>query len=215
MELILYHYVHCPYCIRVRMAFGLLGLNYTSKVLPYNDEKTPIQLCQKKMLPIAKIDGTYMNESLDIINKVDTSNQFNITSVIKSPDFKELDELINKLAENVHNLAMPYWIYTAEFDEQSRIYFQKKKELKRGPFKDLVQNRVIFEKQLIKDLKLLEDKLVPYYLNSNISIFDILISAHLWGLYIVPEFQFSTRLNDYLQSVKKQCNFNYHQDFWS
>ncbi len=50
----LYHYVHCPFCVRVRMAFGHLKVPYKSVVVPYDDAKTPIDLCQVKMLPIIK-----------------------------------------------------------------------------------------------------------------------------------------------------------------
>ena len=42
MELKLYHYVHCPFCVRVRMILGFLQLPYQSIVLPYDDEVTPV-----------------------------------------------------------------------------------------------------------------------------------------------------------------------------
>ena len=72
----LYHYVHCPFCVRVRMAFGHLKVPYKSVVVPYDDEKTPLDLCQKKMLPIIKWkDGKAQNESLEIIEKADQENK--------------------------------------------------------------------------------------------------------------------------------------------
>src|SRR5690606_10180512 len=72
----LYHYVHCPYCVRVRMTLGFLGEKYLSKVLPYDDEQTPVELTGTKMLPIwQRDDGSSMNESLDIIKELDRANK--------------------------------------------------------------------------------------------------------------------------------------------
>jgi glutaredoxin 2 len=74
MELKFYHYVHCPFCVRVRMTLGLLDLPYESVVVSYDDEITPVKLTGTKMLPIMSIDGKVMNESLDIMAKLDTGN---------------------------------------------------------------------------------------------------------------------------------------------
>ncbi|MFP5459556.1 MAG: glutathione S-transferase N-terminal domain-containing protein, partial [Bacteriovoracia bacterium] len=73
MTVRLFHYVHCPYCVRVRLALGFLGTSWESQVLSYDDEVTPVKLTGKKMLPIALIDDVPMNESLDIIRRLDTT----------------------------------------------------------------------------------------------------------------------------------------------
>lgn len=214
MELTLFHYVHCPFCVRVRMALGLLKLDYKSVVVPYNDEETPVRLTGTKMLPIMSIAGKPMNESLDIIAALDKDHSLKVKEFEKSDAFKALNELLNKLGSNVHNLAMPYWIYTPEFNTESRAYFQKKKEQKRGPFKNLVKNRKQFEEEIMKDLTILSSDLKPFYKSDTFSVADILLASHLWGLYVVPEFRFPEKVHSYLQRVKEICNFNYHQDFW-
>ena len=209
----LYHYVHCPFCVRVRMACGLLNFEYQSIVLPYDDEKTPIDLCQKKMLPIATFDnGNSLNESLDIIRAIDSTNE--LTNSTNASAILEQDTLLNKLGKNVHNLAMPYWIYTPEFNESSREYFQSKKEVKRGPFKDLVKKRDQFISALNQDLNGLENDLIPFYQSKKFTLLDILLASHLWGMYVVPEYQFPDKIHRYLQGVKEYCHFDYHQDFW-
>ena len=206
----LYHYVHCPFCVRVRMACGFLNIDYDSFVLPYDDEKTPLDLTGKKMLPIAEIKGEVLNESLDIIKTLDTSNQ------LQNELFNtEFNSLLDQIGKSVHSLAMPYWIWTPEFDENSRAYFQNKKELKRGPFKDLVlksDNFVITINSLLE--KSIQNELKPFFKGSSLSILDICLASHLWGLYIVPEYQFPDVIHRYLQSVKKECKFFYHKDFW-
>lgn len=209
----LYHYVHCPFCVRVRMAFGLFGVSYQSNVLPYNDEKTPVELTGIKMLPIIQEEsGLAMNESLDIIKKFDSKGRLNFTHYQNLS--AEIDHVLDRIASPVHNLAMPYWIWTKEFNDQSREYFEAKKSKKRGPFNQLVHRREEFISQLNPIFEELNKQLTPFYKSQDLTIVDIMIAAHLWGLYVVPEFQFPQEIHDYLQAVKKLTHFNYHEDFW-
>jgi glutaredoxin 2 len=214
MELRLYHYLHCPFCIRVRMTLGLLNLPYSSIVLPYDDEETPLKLTGTKMLPILGLNGRSLNESLDIMAELDQANLLKINEVTKGEDFARFNELLNKLGANVHNLAMPYWIFTPEFTENSRAYFQKKKEVKRGPFRELVKKRPLFEEDITRDLKELSFNLRPFYLSETFGLYDILLASHLWGLYVVPEFQFPEVVHRYLQKIKERCHFNYYENAW-
>ena len=215
MSLTLYHYVHCPFCIRVRMAFGYLKQSHISRVLKYDDEVTPTKLTGVKMLPVLEVNGKAINESLEIIALVDKKNLLKVRETAALADFGELEKFLSLLGNSVHSLAMPYWIWTPEFTPSARQYFQIKKELKRGPFKDLVKNQQTYLVELKPLLKKLELELKPFYQSSTFGLKDILIASHVWGLYVVPEFQFSPWVQEYLQSVKKLCSFNYHQDFWS
>lgn len=212
MALKLYHYVHCPFCIRVRMVLGFLNLPFESIVLPYDDEETPVRLAGKKMLPIMDFgDGFITNESLIIIEHLDKKDSLKI-SLLKGDLKIHIEEMLNELGHNTHSLCMPYFIETKEFDEKSREYFVKKKEAKRGPFKNLILNRDKFLEPLEEDLEILEEQLGPYFLGQEFSIFDILIASHLWGLYLLPDFSFSETLDAYLQEVKEICKFEYHKD---
>ena len=196
------------------MGFGMLGINYQSIVLPYNDEKTPTQLIGVKMLPIIEnSDGSVLNESLIILK---TNDPKNILSWPMLDNISaEVEVLLAKMGSPVHSLCMPYWIWTPEFDSDSRKYFQHKKEIKRGPFKNLIKQKEIFLKEIDTILvNELETKLSPFYKSAELTIVDIMIAAHLWGLYIFPEFQFPLKIHQYLQSVKRQTHFDYHQDYW-
>ena len=209
----LYHYLHCPFCVRVRMGLGFLQVEYNSVVLPYNDEITPIQLTGQKMLPILEITkGNSINESLDIIKKFDPQNLLNWRFLENHQ--LEINNLLSQIGDPVHSLCMPYWMWTPEFNPISREYFQTKKEVKRGPFKAIIQNKSIYLKTLNEILANLENQLTPFYKNSNMTIIDVMIAAHLWGMYIFPEFQFSPKVHQYLQSIKNETHFDYHQDFW-
>ena len=211
----LYHYVHCPFCVRVRMGFGFLGTKYESVVTSYDDEITPIRLTGKKMLPIVEYDdGTSQNESLDIIKVQDSTLKLGWDKL--DENLEGLNLLLDKIGGHVHNLAMPYWIWTPEFNDSSRKYFQTKKEVKRGPFKNLAHNQksythlltTFLENELTKDL-------MPFYKSQVFTIMDIMIAAHLWGMYIVPEYRFEENIHNYLQKVKGITHFDYHVDYWS
>jgi len=210
----LYHYVHCPFCVRVRLASGFLNIKYESIVLPYNDEKTPLDLMGVKMLPIMTFsDGAISNESLDIIKILDNNNLLE-NDLLECDLFNEIEVLLDEIGKPVHNLCMPYWIFTPEFDEESRAYFLKKKEAKRGPFHLLAQKKANYLAVLPNVFEKLKGHLKPFYKSDNLTILDIMIASHLWGLYVLPEFQFPDWLHDYLQSIGKACQFDYHKDFW-
>jgi glutaredoxin 2 len=212
----LYHYVHCPFCVRVRMALGHLKMPYESLVLPYDDEKTPLDLCQKKMLPIVKWDdGSTQNESLEIIERLDKENLLQMELLKDDKKREELEHLLDRFSKPIHNLCMPYWIWTPEFNDSSREYFRSKKEKKRGPLKELIGRKVEFFKELEPIINDLLMELDPYYKSPFMTIFDIMIASHLWGMYIFPEYQFKKGVHAYLQDIKNQCAFDYHRDFFS
>lgn len=196
------------------MALGFLKIPFESIVVAYNDEVLPVKLTGKKMLPIFEFEESdIQNESLDIIKRLDKNNSLSM-NLIGGNKFIELETLLNKLGSDVHSLCMPYWIWTPEFDETSRSYFQSKKETKRGPFKNLIHNKDEFINSLNKNLDDLEKDLDHFYKSEKLTILDIMLASHLWGMYIFPEFQFSPKVHDYLQRVRATCHFDYHQDFW-
>jgi glutaredoxin 2 len=213
MSYTLYHYVHCPFCIRVRMALGYLGVPFESVVLSYDDEVTPVKLTGKKMLPAFSDGKSTINESLDIIALIDREQRFQVRDTVASADFSEFEKFLAQIGSPIHSLAMPYWIYTAEFTPAARAYFQRKKEEKRGPFRELLRRQGDFVAELAPFLKQLEGELRPYYRADKLGLKDLMLAAHLWGLYVVPEFRFSQAIHDYLQTIKRDTNFNYHQDF--
>lgn len=210
----LYHYVHCPFCVRVRLALGFLNITHESVVVQYSDETTPLRLTGKKILPAFEFSpDDIINESLDIIKKLDTSNRLKNELIEKNGEF---DALLDEIGKSVHSLCMPYWVWTPEFSPESREYFKNKKSEKRGAFHLLAQNKNLYLSQLEITLQDLEERLKDkkYFTGSSISILDITLASHLWGMYIFPEFQFSSFFHEYLQRIKKECNFNYHEDFW-
>ena len=181
--LTLYQYLHCPYCIRVRLALGFLEIPYTSVILPYSDEETPLKMTGQKMAPILqKEDGSYMNESLDIIHYLDTKQLLNISSKIAENSLNDINQWLSQLSKPLFNLLMPYYLNSIEFSDKDRLYFQRKKEKKRGPFTELVKKRSHFIEEIDQHLNFLQGKLKPFFENEKMQIHDILIASHLWRL---------------------------------
>ena len=71
----LYVYDHCPFCVRVRLACGLLGVSHRLVFMGNDDVATPTAMVGKKIAPIWDDADGPMMESLDIIAKVDTTNK--------------------------------------------------------------------------------------------------------------------------------------------
>jgi glutaredoxin 2 len=198
------------------MVLGLLDIPFESIVLAYHDEATPNRLTGVKMLPIMEIDKHNINESLDIIAKLDKNNILKLELLAQDSDHKALEDWLTRLGTPVHNLCMPYWVWTPEFDAQSRQYFIKKKSAKRGHFDQLMKKQDEFLVTLKEHLDSLEKEIDPFYGHrKEMTIFDIMIASHLWGMTLHPEFQFSEKLYDYLMRIKKQCQFDYHGDYKS
>jgi len=210
-DITLYHYIHCPYCIRIRLALGFLNIDYNSQVLHYSDEETPLKLIGKKILPIVSVNDNFYSESLDIIKLIDKNNKMDTTNTLSN--IEQLNSLLSLLSSDIHNLAMPYFIWSYEFNEKDRKYFIKKKSIKRGPFTELKKNKKIYTESLELNLIEIENNLSPFFKSKYLTLRDILIASHLWGMYIVPEFQFSTKIHSYLQNIKILCKFDYHAEY--
>lgn len=74
----IYAYGHCPFCVRVRLAFGLKNIKHEVYFLANDDIDTPTELVGKKIAPIYENKGEdlVMMESLDIIAKVDEDPKY-------------------------------------------------------------------------------------------------------------------------------------------
>jgi len=68
-------YDHCPFCVRVRLALGLMGYKHKLVFMGNDDVETPTAMIGKKIAPIWVDDDGPMMESLDIIAKVDTEGK--------------------------------------------------------------------------------------------------------------------------------------------
>lgn len=207
----LYHYLHCPFCIRIRLTFGALKIPYESKIIPNADEKTLLKLSGKKMVPI--ITGGHLNpqqsfldESLDIMRHLDKDNLLGTEHILKNTaHFQETELVLNRLGGDVFPLGKIFWPYMMEFKEEDRNYFIQKKNKSR-PYQDIIACKQKHEEALLSSLQELENYFHP---PETLSYRDILIAAHLWAIYLVPEFRPPEKVHYYLQDIKKKTEFDF------
>lgn len=133
---ILYVYDHCPFCVRVRLAFGMKNVKHSLHFLANDDVATPTNLVGKKIAPIYVLpeDNLVMPESLDIITKIDSDERFGSTGVILPATGREdLKEWQKSAQSLLRVLQRPRYVATGllpEFQQRdARHYFIKGHEI--------------------------------------------------------------------------------------
>lgn len=204
----LFIYDHCPYCVKARMIFGLKNINIQLVTLLNDDEKTPISMIGKKMVPILeKAPGQFMPESMDIIQFID--QQFPPTIIHKEED-PFLLETLNQARIPYYSLVMPRWVSSTmeEFNTASaRKYFQNKKEQMIGPFSTALTNTETYIKEITETLLKIEKKIKnqnKWYMENQVSFNDFHLFAFLRALTIVKTLPFPPRLEDYIKQIAKK-----------
>src|SRR5471030_1350385 len=144
----LYVYEHCPFCVKARMIFGLKNIPVEIKVLLKDDEKTPISMVGKKMGPILqKQDGSFMPESMDIVNFIDKSDR---KPLLTGATNAAIATWPRHVSEYTGRLLLPRFA-AAPLEEfatpEARKYFSDKKRQARVVFKSNLKNPVVLVKK--------------------------------------------------------------------
>ncbi|MWN32288.1 MULTISPECIES: glutaredoxin 2 [unclassified Gilliamella] len=200
----LYIYEHCPFCVRARMIFGLKNVPVEQQVLLSDDFATPEHMIGEKMAPILqKDDGSYMPESLDIVNYVD--NNYGGNTILIGSQSLNIAELIKQLQQYDYKLVCPRYIRLglAEFATQSAIdYFVTSKVKKMGSFDEcLLQSDLLISKISAVLYKL--DSLIVSSdaCNGQLSLDDICLFPILRNLTCVKKLTFPPKIKAYIQSM--------------
>lgn len=211
----LYHFDHCPYCVRARMIFGLHNLPFEETILLNDDEVTPISLIGKKQVPILhKPDNTYMGESLDIVHFVD---EYVGRSRLDETIRPEIQTWYDTVKSYDNHLVMPRDIQLGlpEFATQSAIdYFVAKKEAYIGSFQDNLNNTAMYVERLHQDLAQLEEHLLSeeWANGTAASIEDILLFPMLRNLTMVREVVFPPKVVAYIRNMAIRCGVDLYFD---
>ena len=210
--LTLYHYDHCPYCVKARMIFGLKKVPVRLEVLLYDDEKTPQSFIGAKMVPILKTEKNYMPESLDIVRYMDGHFQ---SPLVDWTEDNQLNKWIESCGEAHYFLSMPRWVKAPleEFNTPaSRTYFQKKKEQHLGPFSEALSNTKNLIEEMEEKLKELENLFSDKskYWNSRLSVNDFHLFAYLRMLSIVKDLSFPKKVAAYMKNLSEESKVPLH-----
>lgn len=207
MNMKLYIYDHCPFCVRARMIFGLRGVEVENIILANDDEDTPIGMIGAKQVPILeKDDGTFMGESLDIVHYIDeTAGKGRLKTEVRP----ELQAWLDKVGEYNNRLAQPRLIKIGlpEFATESAIqYFIDKKEKNIGNFETNLNETAQYLERLNRDLAQLETLAASGSdgIGGEIGMEDILTFPILRNLTVVRGVQWPAKIADYLARMSAQ-----------
>ncbi len=206
----LYVYEHCPFCVKARMIFGLKNIPVEIKVLLNDDEKTPVSMVGKKMVPILqKEDGGFMPESMDIVHYIDKSDG---KPLLTGPLNAQVAAWLRQVSEYTGRLLLPRFA-TAPLEEfstpEARKYFSDKKQAASGSFAKHLQHSEGLVKKISQDLRALDKLIVePNAVNGELSEDDINLWPLLRSLSIVQGIDWPSRVQAYRDNMAKQTQVN-------
>ncbi|MGH1469006.1 MAG: glutaredoxin 2 [Bdellovibrionales bacterium] len=211
----LYVYDHCPYCVKARMIFGYKNIPFELITLLNDDEKTPIDMIGQKMVPILSDGNSHMPESLDIISKIDKSD--NTLFIIDTPVDSKLEAWLSEARSYLYPLAMPRWVKSdlEEFETPGAIeYFKKKKEDYIGPFSEHLEKTSSYLKEANTHLLKLNDLLsdTSFYSGESASINDIHLYPTLRSLSIVEGISYPEKVMSYMKKQEELTRVPLHLD---
>lgn len=211
----LYHYDHCPYCVKVRMLIGLKNIPFETKALPNDDERTPIGLTGKKMVPIIiREDGKPMNESLDILAYLDTLPAYGAPIVGDSRSDLRLQKWLQDARQYHYFLAMPRWIKIGlpEFSTDSAVqYFVAKKTAFMGSFEQRMAETPRLMDQAHAHLAELEKIMGDSeYIWGELTLDDFHLFATLRALTCVRGLKFPPKIDRYMNNLSKKSKVHLH-----
>ncbi|SLM63218.1 glutaredoxin 2 [Dickeya aquatica] len=202
----LFVYDHCPFCVKARMIFGLKHLPVELQVLSNDDEATPIAMVGQKMVPILqKEDGSYMPESLDIVQYIDALDG---KPQLTGPTNPAIEAWIRRVYDYAPRLLIPRFA-RADFEEfktdAGRHYFVHKKRGKLARFDDLLAQSAELISQLEADLQQLDSLIAsPDACNGTLSLDDIHLFALLRSLTIVADVNVPAAVATYCDTLSRQ-----------
>lgn len=211
----LYVYDHCPYCVRARMIFGLKQLPFQLEIMLNDDEATPISMVGKKMVPILqKEDGTYMPESMDIVQYVDKHYGSPVLTGATSSEMTQLAQALD--CQAFRQLVSPRYVKLdlPEFaTESARHYFIDKKQVSLGLFSDCLAQTETLIQTIAPLLNKLDSLLKSEQAgNGTLSTDDIYLFPILRNLSIVKGLVFPKKVHAYMESMAKQSQVDLYFD---
>ncbi|MDD0823682.1 glutaredoxin 2 [Mannheimia sp. AT1] len=206
----LYVYDHCPFCVRAKMIFGLKDLPVEILTIANDDEKTPISLVGKKVVPIlVKEDGTAMPESLDIVRYIDTNYGSPIIAETIRP---EIEQWVSELGKIYNHLLLPRFVKLDldEFKQPSAIdYFVEKKTEYIGNFDQNLAKSAKYIQAIEPILAKLSGLIKSdTALNGQLSVEDIIVFPMLRNLTCVKDIEFPAEVLNYLMKMSELSKVN-------
>mmetsp|Transcript_43393 Transcript_43393/g.80825 ORF Transcript_43393/g.80825 Transcript_43393/m.80825 type:complete len:341 (+) Transcript_43393:84-1106(+) len=218
----LYVYDHCPFCVRVRLAFGILGAKHRLVFMENDDVELPTSLVGKKIAPIWKDTDGAMAESLDIIAKVDTEKK--IAPKSDRTDLKAWQKSVQTLMRKICRpryvkVPLPEFMKKAgrdAFVANHQMPPYEKKDWKGNPNFPIEQKYQIYEEAFAESATLIPElnsallNLEPLIYSPEactagigLSYDDIDLWARLRSLTVIKGVQLPPKVRAYLDHFEK------------
>lgn len=198
----LFIYDHCPYCVRARMPFGIKNIAFDLVDVLNDDEATPISMIGVKACPIIeKDDGTFMGESMDIVEYVDNIDGNPV--FLPGQQRTDLASWYKDTSMLLRYLLYPRWVNSplAEFaTDGARAYFITKKEQTIGAFADALAKTPEYKAQLEAELSKLAGMIdSPKSVNAvGLSYDDIELFGRLRGITLIADLIMPKIIREYI-----------------
>jgi len=191
------------------MPLGMKNIAAELSVLANDDEATPIAMIGIKACPILeKPDGSFMGESLDIVDYIDQLDGVPIFA--PSANREDLNTWLTQVNGLFKKLLYPRWITSSvgEFQTQSAIdYFTHKKSKELGSFADALAN----SDALIKELEAELTQLVPMLhsdtlVNEQLSVDDVDLFGRLRAITLIKGLTIPDKIRAYIDHYARVCD---------
>lgn len=207
--LTLYQYMHCPFCLRADMTANYHRIHHQKVYLLSDDKNTGYRLVGKKVVPILQLeDGTAMNESLDIVARLEGLSEH--PAMLDGPDYASYLSAFEEYAEHINGLVLPrnIKIKQPEFSTQSaRDFYQRQKEDKLGMrFTEALKQTRTYQQQVEKMLADLPDLELPSKRDNTLTKADVMVFPTLRNLTIVKDIAMTERQRTYLDEITVLTN---------
>ena len=212
----LFIYDHCPYCVRARIPFGIKKVPFELVDVLNDDEATPISMIGVKACPILeKEDGSFMGESMDIVEYVDQLDGKPI--FLPSEQNAELASFYQNTRMALRYLLYPRWVNSplAEFaTESARNYFIGKKEQTIGSFDDALANTAQYKAELEAELLKLNDIIASEKSvnQAGLSYDDIDLFGRLRGITLIKDLSIPAKVRAYIDYFAKVSDIPTYDD---
>jgi glutaredoxin 2 len=216
MQMKLYVYDHCPFCVKARSILGLKKVPFELAVMLNDDAGTPEHMVGRKVAPILEDEGQFLAESMDIVARIDALDG---QRILTGPTNPAVTDWAKESSPNLYALAMPRWASSQlpEFaTAEARAFFTQKKEAIIGPFSD----RLAETADLITTANFNLTRLDPLIqsadaANGELSTDDIHLFAHLRALSIVRGVNYPPAVEAYRKRMSEKMNVPLHDDIAS
>ncbi|MBF9000411.1 MULTISPECIES: glutaredoxin 2 [Vibrio] len=213
MKLFIFH--HCPFCVKATMAAGYKKLDVEWVFLQNHDVDARISKVGANMVPILqKPDGSYMGESLDIVQYLDN---FDGTSTIQPA--QQADQVSQWLKETgflASVLLYPRWfkLNLPEFETaEARAWFTKNKTAMIDmSFEDALAHSEEYIQQINAKLEQLTWLTLPSSRGGQLSYDDINLYPFLRNYTAVKGVLFPEKVRQYIDEVTELTQVPLYDD---